>query len=320
MAPPRVRTQTSLNRESTGGDFIAVPVEGVVVGIHYRDDKTNRSKKEIEYDVDVTSMFNLGRLFNVPRTDVMAGIDDGDDNVLRRANTTVGNDQWVADGGRGQRTKPTPRYASDGDRVIVQFINGNPHRPVITGVLTHFSSRRKFEKLDGTALPKDGSLIRRKRHRGTEMVMDEKGNVEVVFGKTPDEKGKDTDDKKKLTIIIGDFTVEIDNSVSPTVMHIKGPDGDVFKLTKDGLELGVSPSDHMALADKCKTEFDKVYTALSGVISKHNSHVHKVTGIKTSGSAVAQTQNAPVDTAATTSSAADAESVESVASEFVKSK
>lgn len=312
-------TQSALSKahlSGTAGFDFPYLIEAVVVGIHYKADKTNRSKKEIEYDIDPTSMFNLGRMRNVPRVDVMAGIDDGDDNILQVAKAAVANKKFVSDGSKNSNDKPTPRYETTGDRVLVGFVNGNPYRPVIVGVLTHFYSRREFKKMDGTELPTGGKKIRRSRHRGTEVVRDEKGNVDIVFGKVPDDQGKDTSDseKKVLSITIGDFVVTIDNSSSPTTANFKGPDGNVFKLTKDGLELGVSPSDHMALAKLVKDEVTALRNTVDALVSTCNTNF---TTIKTHGHPAIV---APSPALAAMGSASAPASVNDVKSAFVKSK
>jgi hypothetical protein len=77
------------------------------------------------------------------------------------------------------------------------------------GVLTNATTRMALNGVDGNELPKGGELYRRMRHRGTELVVDSKGNVSVTFGKTPD-SGKS--DKKTMTISIGDLKLILDNS------------------------------------------------------------------------------------------------------------
>lgn len=137
---------------------------------------------------------------------------------------------------------------------------------------------------------------------------------------------KDTNMRYKLEgkalveLEIGDFTVTIDNNSSPTVAHFKTQSGDVFKLTKDGLELGLSPSDDMALASPTKSELSKLHDKLDSFINTYNSHDHIFTGLITAGSPVTQTQTAPVTVMATTSKGPTLDAVGDVKSAFVKSK
>lgn len=259
-------SQTALSK-ATDSRFFPALIEGVVVGAHYPDDEKNRSKREMEYDVDVTSVFGMGRLRNVPRGDLGMGADDGDEHILRVANEEISGGQWVPDGDRKSKRKPTSRHQSTGDRVLVGFVNGNPDRPVIIGVLTHVNTRvhgsgLPLKDVTGKNLPK--KPIRRTRWRGTEMVLDEKGNVVVNFAKTPDANGRDTDDKKKLTLNIGDFEIRIDNSTSPTTCEFKVKGGNtILKFTKDGFEVGASGLEPMVLGETLKNLLDSILTDLA---------------------------------------------------------
>lgn len=308
-------TQGALRQSPPVGTVIDRLIEGVVVFAHYPDDSTNQSKVTMEYDVDPTSVYGMNRLRNVARGDVAAGIDDGEDNVLRVAVGTANGQTVVLDG--GQNGRPTPRYETDGDRVIVGFINGSVSRPIILGVLPHFYPRMRergkpLKDVRGQPLPK-GALFRRMRHRGTELVLDQKGNVTLVLGKTPDRNGKDTDDKKTLTLVLGDFTAVIDNTTSPTTVKVTGPNGAVFKLTKDGLEIGVSPTDYVALASLVKQEITALRGTVDALVTKFNTHGHVVA---TTGTAAAQSGTA----APTTSPATPPAAVQDVKSVFTKSK
>jgi hypothetical protein len=263
--------QTALRRSlSVNENYQATAlIEGVVVAVHYPEDTTNTSKVQVEYDVDPTSVFGMGRLRNVPRVDVLSGLDDGDDNILRVAAETWDGASFVPDGGSGQGSaeEPTARYETSGDRVLIGFVNGNAHRPVILGVLTHFFTRRTLDDVTGKALPREGKLFRRHRHRGTELVLDDKGNVTVNFGKTPDALGKDTDDKKTFTMNIGDFEIRIDNSASPTTCEFKKKGGAaIVSFTKDGFEVGPS-GESMVLGDTLEK-------LLNDFMEAYNMHQH----------------------------------------------
>ena len=213
--------------------------EGVVVGIHYPGDKDNIKAQEITYDIDPTSI-SLTRVRYAPRVDVMAGVDDGDDSILRVATQCIQSSQtFNRDGGPGNNTPITPRSETDGDRVLFGFVNGNFNRPVIFGVLTHFQTRRGFNDVRGNALPKGGALLRRVSHRGTELLVDANGNVSVDFAPTPDTAKSD---KKTLTITLGSLTFTIDNMSAPTTLQVTDPNGSKagFKFDKDNLTVEVS--------------------------------------------------------------------------------
>ena len=251
-------------------------IEGVVVGVHYPDDATNQSKVCVEYDVDPTSVFGMTRLYRVPRGDISGGIDDRDDSILRAADATVGSGAFKPDTtpSGGAQEAATPRYQTTGDRVLVGFINNNVYRPVILGVLTHLyarnSSGQPLKDVKGNVIAgKDKrKRVRRTRHRGTEMVMDEQGNVTVNFAKTPDQNGRDTNDQKALRLNIGDFEIRIDNSSSPTTCEFKVKDGNtILKFTKDGFEVGATGLEPMVLGNKLET-------LLNAVLDDLSSHQH----------------------------------------------
>lgn len=160
--------------------------------------------------------------------------------------------------------------------------------------------------------PAEGPIVSRRLWSAAdpppELVKDHPDDIVLVLEKD-----------RSLRVKIGDFTVEIDASVSPTVARFKTDDGDVFKLTKDGLELGVTPDDKMALAQLVKDEVQKVIDALNDHIGNYNGHKHMVNGVKTMGSPVAQTQTVPVNSEATMDTSTDASDAGDVNSEFVKS-
>jgi hypothetical protein len=247
----------------TRNDNFEMPyrLEGVVVGIHYPTDATNKSKSDIEYDVDITSATNLGRLYNVPRINQSGGLDDGDDTVLRVAKTTVGAAPFAAESTPG---KPrTPLAETDGDRVLVSFINGSIQRPVIDGVVRHRSSRRQFKDAEGKDLPKDGKLFRRTTHRGTEVVLDDNGSIVLTLGKTPDIKGNPTNDEKFVRINIGDLIIVIDNQSSPTTVSFRTKDGKtLLAFNHDKFEIGGPAGVAQALGPKVTAFFDEILTKL----------------------------------------------------------
>jgi hypothetical protein len=57
-------------------------------------------------------------------------------------------------------------------------------------------------------------------------------------------------------------------------LSIKAPTDTVVKLNKDGLELGVSPSDFVALASLVKAEISAVRSSLAAFITLYNTHMH----------------------------------------------
>jgi len=62
-------------------------------------------------------------------------------------------------------------------------------------------------------------------------------------------------------------------------LHIKAPDDDVVALTKDGLELGVSPTDFMALASLVKAEISAVRDNLNALVTAFLAHMHPTAAV-----------------------------------------
>lgn len=195
---------------------VYAPVEGVVVGIHYPSDKTNLSKREIEYDVDPTSVPGMGRIHNAPRGQMSSGYEDGDQSPLRAASLCVSGGSFNKDGGS---ERPTPRYATDGDRVLVLFVNGNVHRPIIVAVLAHAAATPHVDAR-GKDLPKDSKLFRYWRHKGTDCLVNERGDVLVDLAEHPDEDGG-IKDKKKLEVKFGGFTLTLDATGDKPEMRVE---------------------------------------------------------------------------------------------------
>jgi hypothetical protein len=110
-------------------------VEGVVVGVHFPQDSTNISKTEMEYDVELsaTLLRGYGRLSNVPSAVGIHGIDADQEYILKPA-------ALVIPSGVLDLNAHGPCQDTDGDRVIVQFLNGQFNNPVITNLLS--SSQR----------------------------------------------------------------------------------------------------------------------------------------------------------------------------------
>lgn len=145
--------------------------EMVVIDRKFVDEDGNRSRSYVEYTCrDLQTMTALP---GCRRVNIMGGIVNGDEYVLRPA--TV-----LRVGGTQKISKQTPAINTDGDRVLVGFIEGSQSRPVILGVLTHTFSKygatldqgdRRFTTHNGTTIEidklgqytlthKSGSLIK----------------------------------------------------------------------------------------------------------------------------------------------------------------
>jgi hypothetical protein len=183
------------------------PIEGTIVAVHLPVEQANRSKREVEYDVQPT-LVNMGRILNVPLALGVHGIVDAEEVLLRPMSLVIPSGQFDANTANPSTT--------DGDRVLVQFINGSFLTPVITHVLTHnFQGvsgsgqapqfHNKTEVLikenvapgypfgDGSVgstaavmTPAPGKRLRHSKLNGTHLAVDTLGNVFVNFKEHPD--------------------------------------------------------------------------------------------------------------------------------------
>lgn len=136
--------------------------EMVVIGRRYKKDKFNRSKTQVEYivrDIKTGDTFPGAR-----RVDALGGALNGEDNVLHpagkiRKNTT------------GDIGFQTPAVSTDGDRVLVTFLEGSRSQPVIVGVFRHPDATYGATEQDG-----ERRLI---VHNGAQIEIDKDGNVRV---------------------------------------------------------------------------------------------------------------------------------------------
>lgn len=114
--------------------------EAVVVSRRFVDEPGNRSHSYVEYDC--RDLHSMEPYVACRRLNLIAGLDDGEDHVLRPAS-------GLLPGAIGNVSETTPAINTDGDRVLVGFINGSRSRCVILGVLTHVYSRYGAERSDG---------------------------------------------------------------------------------------------------------------------------------------------------------------------------
>ncbi len=136
--------------------------EMVVVARRYKKDKFNRTKTQVEYDV---RDLRTGDLFTAARrVDMMSGTTNGDDNVLHPAGKVRKNSAGVVG-------PQSPAGTTDGDRVLVGFIEGSRSQPVILGVFRHPDATYGAAEADGER--------RLTTHAGASVEIDKDGNVRV---------------------------------------------------------------------------------------------------------------------------------------------
>lgn len=116
--------------------------EMVVIERKFVDERGNRSRSYVEYTC--RDLFTGDVIPNVRRMAMAGGYEDGDDFVLQPATKLL-------PGATTQRfTRQTRARDTDGDRVLVGFIDGVRTRAVILGVLTHTSSSYGATLADGS--------------------------------------------------------------------------------------------------------------------------------------------------------------------------
>jgi hypothetical protein len=64
------------------------------------------------------------------------------------------------------------------------------------------------------------------------------------------------------------------NLVMASSVSVTMANGKMFTFTKDGMEIGVNPTDWMALASLVKAEIKAVRDTLDGLVTVFNAHTH----------------------------------------------
>lgn len=136
--------------------------EMIVIGRRYKKDKFNRSRTQVEYTV---RDLRTGDTFpGARRVDILSGVVNGDDNVLHPAGKPRKNTA-------GEVGFQTPASNTDGDRVLVTFLEGSRSQPVIIGVFRHPDATYGAIEADGER--------RLTTHAGAFFVIDKDGNIRV---------------------------------------------------------------------------------------------------------------------------------------------
>jgi hypothetical protein len=176
--------QTGPQEQSLTGNFPQFSILGlremVVIGRRYKKDDFNRSRTQVEYTV---RDLRTGDSFpGARRIDIMSGAEDGDDNVLHPAGKARKNSS-------GEVGPQTPSANTDGDRVLVGFLEGSRSQPVIIGVFRHPDAtygstaddgERRYSTHKGTSMEVTSSGAFKLVHKsGTSITIDDDGNVTV---------------------------------------------------------------------------------------------------------------------------------------------
>jgi len=161
---------------------------------------------------------------------------------------------------RGQFVGAVPGFDDlDGDHVVVQFVEGDPDHPLITGALSHERSNRIVRVGDGwdegssgseRGAPEQGEFY--VHHKGAELRINNDGEVllDTVGAYTEPDTEAPTSDKGQVRIRLKDelrFTVECDGT-------------DVLEVFRDGtgvhIHLGEGATESLIKGDAFKALYD----------------------------------------------------------------
>lgn len=226
------------------------PAEGVVIAVRYKDDDRNRSKMYVEYDV---RDLRTGQVYpNCRRLHQASGQDDGDDNILRPA-------QKVDEPNTGFQFDPmvAPLTQSDGDRVIIEFVNGAHHSPVIMGVLPHRRTSYGADRVNGRR--------RFTQHKGTSFETQDDGTYVITRNVTAD---------KKTTFVLrpnGDIEIDLPNGAR---LHLANNQVLLDGEEVDGIRLGFDAIEKAVLGTSFRELFNALIAAFNALKSAFEGHKH----------------------------------------------
>lgn len=254
-----------------------VPYRAVVLNTYVTDEDDNRSGVAVECDVLlIRSNFRLAR---VPVKQVNHGRNNAWAPWIPRPSTRVistgAEVNFTTRSARGtpQGEAPVPSDL-DGDLVIVEFMEGDPDRPLITGALSHDQNLRR---ITGVVSDADASLgwkegdyrqgsPRRNEyfisHYGSELRINGQGDVLVsTVGAFDDPTEEDASGSVgQVRIRVKDsrrFTVEMDGT-------------DVFEVWKDGsqvrIDLGEGATQKIPLGDDYTTALKNALDAIDSML------------------------------------------------------
>lgn len=251
-----------------------VPYRAIVLNTYVTNEDENRSRVAVECDVFlVRANFRLAR---VPVKQANHGRNNAWAPWIPRASTRL-----ISSGAEVNFTTRSTRGTAmgeasmpsdlDGDLVVVEFLEGDPDRPLITGALSHDQNLRRVigSVTDSDAAlgwkPSDLRLGSPRRnelyfsHFGTEIRVNGQGDVLINTA------GAFTDPtNESASPSVGQIRFNLKNSQRFTVA-MEG--SDVFEVWKDGaqvrIDCGEGATQRMVLGDDQKTAFDNFRTALT---------------------------------------------------------
>jgi hypothetical protein len=213
----------------------------------------NRRGYQVECDVLLVRTQQL--LLNVPVMQTTFGVNNAEPWVPRPTTRTLSGQNEVRFQVQGQDGRfegtATPFDDIDGEMVIVQFVEGDPDFPIITGALVHQKTNRKVlqgggwaegEQDQGTAYEDEHYL----HHQGTEVRINSGGDILIdTTGAYEDTATEDAGAAR------GDVRMRVKEGQRLTIAM--GADEDVLEVYKDGgqlrVDLGESADERVVLGD-----------------------------------------------------------------------
>lgn len=271
--------QGGINAKTRGMQDRNAPMRGpyraLVINTYPADHKTNRSGYAVECDVIL--VLTLKAVRNVPVMQRNYGRNDASDPWHPKpATATLTGDpvffSRVYDPRGEAKTEITALDNTNGDMVLVDFIENNPALPVIVGALTHERTKRIVKEGDGWAEsggPGRGEPQSNEhylRHAGAEFRINSEGDVLL------DTVGATSDTVDETPGSGGQIRLRVKSSQRLTV-ELDGTD--VLEVFKSGsqvrIDLGEGASERVVLGDSFMSLF--------------NSHTHP-TGVGPSGAPI----------------------------------
>jgi hypothetical protein len=247
-----------------------VPYRAIVLNTYVTDEDENRSGVAVECDVLlVRANFRLAR---VPVKQMNHGLNNAWAPWIPRPSTRVistgAEVNFTTRSSRGTSQGEAPLYSDlDGDLVVVEFMERDPDRPLITGALSHDQNRRRVigsvNDTDASLGWKEGDYRqgspRRNEyfisHAGSELRINGQGDVLISTVGATDDPVDET-----ANASVGQIRFRVKNSKRFTV-EMDG--ADVLEVWKDGSQVKVDLGEN---ADQRIPLGDDQVAALKGAI------------------------------------------------------
>jgi len=291
-----VRVQSGLNMRSRNApDDPQVPrrshYRAIVVNTNVTDEQ-DEFGPQYAVECDVLLVATGERLMNVQVMQSQHGVNNVHDLWIPRPSTRVisGNGNLNLTGAvslRGTYIGPiTPLDDTDGDMVVVSFLEGRPDWPLIVGALPHQRTNRVVIAgegwAEGTGADQRGVPEKNEyfvHHNGAEIRVNGSGEVLIdTVGAYTDEATEDASpDVGQVRIRVK----EADNTSVRFTVAI-GDDADVLEVFKVGsqlrIDLGENADEQLVLGNRLKTYIDdeiktKVNTFWTSVYAVHKHSV-----------------------------------------------